>query len=83
MTKPKLIYILRSQCKECKLDKMIQFYRVPNGRPQEMFKAHIKYNQKIWPQKYGCTHKIEFTREIDKEYLWDLDNNEPVRREKL
>jgi len=83
MAKPKLIYRLRMQCEPCNLDRMIQFYRVPNGLPQQMFKAHEKYAKKTWPETHGCTHKIKFTREIDKTHLWDVETNSPVKREGL
>lgn len=77
----KLIYILRAQCEEHKLDRMIQFYRVPNSKPQVIFKAHEKHMKKTWPETHGCEHKIKFTRIIDEEYLWDVKNNKPVKRE--
>lgn len=76
----KLIYVLRSQCDKCNLDKMISFYRVPNATPTAMFEGHEKLNKQEWPKRYKCKHKITFTRELDKNYVWDLTQNKAVKR---
>lgn len=77
----KLIYILRAQCDTCSLDKMIVFYRVPNATPSAMYKGHEKqFRREIFPEKYNCTHKIRFTREIAKDYKWDEQKQVAVRR---
>ena len=77
----KVIYELRSQCDICKLDKAKYLYRVPNGKPQQMLKAEEKDNIRNWPEKYGCDHKIKFTRTTIKDYRWDTKLNKAVKVE--
>lgn len=84
MSKPLQIYILRSQCtKDCNLDKMDVFYRLPNARPAQIA-AQLKkaIRKKFWTQ-YKCEHVIKFTLEKEKEYVWDLEQNKAVKREGL
>lgn len=76
----KIIYILRSQCTLCGLDKMDVFYRIPNATPAkfvEKMKPHIR---RKFQQKYRCNHPIDFSLEIDPTYKWDEVNKKPVRR---
>lgn len=80
MTKLRQIYLSRAQCAQCGLDKMLQYYRIPNATPSAMHQAHKKELRKRFKEKYGCEHKITFSREIVKEYLWDLDTNTAVKR---
>lgn len=75
----KVIYILRMQCEECNLDKMISFYRVKNGIISEMYKGHKDHAKQTWPDKHGCTHKVKFTQETEMEYRWDTDTNQAVK----
>jgi hypothetical protein len=81
MTKPKIIYCTRARCEEHQLDKAMWFYRVPNATPVAMHNAHKKVLRKRFKEKYGCEHKITFTKEMAKDYLWDVDNNKPIKRE--
>lgn len=76
----KLIYILRSQCKPCNLDKMDVFYRIPDATPSEFIRQLKPHVRRKFREKYGCTHTIKFTREIDKDYVWDEVNQIEVPR---
>lgn len=77
----KVIYQLRMQCKTCKLDKMVNFYRVKNGIPNQMYKGHEEQTKMDWPEKHGCKHKIKFTRTTIQDYRWDEKNNRAVKVE--
>lgn len=82
MTKPKTIYILRSQClKGCNLDKMDTFYRLPNATPSAIAAQLKKAVRKKFWTVYKCEHIIKFTLEKDKEYVWDVDQNKAIKRE--
>lgn len=76
----RLIYVLRAQCEPCKLDKMVVFYRIPNGVISRMYRGHEEEMKKRWSKQYKCTHDITFTREVDPKYLWDVKNNKAVER---
>lgn len=79
----KTIYILRSQCNECKLDKMETFYSFGDGvTPTKYINQMKPHIRRAFREKYGCTHgkSIKFTREVDTEYLWDEEKNQPVKR---
>lgn len=67
----KLIYVLRSQCEPCGLDKMDTFYRIPNATPSEMIRQLKPHIRRKFREAYGCTHKVKFTREVDKTHMWD------------
>ena len=77
----KQIHVLRIRCNECKLDKMEVFYRIPNATPSEFIRQLKHHIKRKFVEKYKCTHRLKFTREIDKKYLWDEVNNVPVLRE--
>lgn len=76
----KLIYILRSQCKECKLDKMDVFYRIPDSTPTEFIKQLKPHIKRKFRTEYKCTHKVKFTREVDKHFVWDENKQVAVPR---
>jgi hypothetical protein len=76
----KLIYILRSQCDQCHLDKMDVFYRIPNATPSEFIKQLKPHIRRKFRTEYGCKHTVKFTREIDKAYMWDEVNGKEVPR---
>jgi hypothetical protein len=79
----KQIYILRIQCKPCKLDKMEQMYSFgPGVTPGAYFKQLKPHIKRKFREVYGCTHTkdLKFTREIDAEYMWDEELNLPVPR---
>lgn len=76
----KLIYILRSQCEPCGLDKMDTFYRIPNATPSDVIKQLKPHIRRKFRDKYGCTHRVKFTREIAKDYLWNEELGEAVPR---
>lgn len=76
------IYILRAQCTgDCDLDKMVSFYRIPNATPAAMAAGHKKVLRKRFREHYKCEHKVKFTLEKEKEYVWDLDSNKAIKVE--
>lgn len=76
----KQIHILRIRCAECKLDKMEVFYRIPNATPTEFIRQLKPHIKRKFVEKYKCTHRLKFTREVDKNYMWDEKANKPVKR---
>lgn len=76
----KLIYILRSQCEPCGLDKMDVFYRIPDATPSEVIKQLKPHIRRKFRDKYKCTHTVKFTREVARDYKWDEKLNVSVPR---
>ena len=89
----KQIYILRARCSgsleakpkevvdpSCSLDKMVLFYRVPNATPRAMAEGHKKVLRQRFREHYGCPHAVLFDLEIDKQYVWDVENKKPIKR---
>lgn len=77
----KTIYILRSQCERCDLDKMEVFYNLPNATPAKMYRKLRAAIRKKFPRRYGCRHKIKFTEETEERYRWDTVKNQAVEVE--
>jgi hypothetical protein len=75
------IHVTRARCELCSLDKMIIFYRIPNATPSEMHKAHRKELRKRFKEKYHCPHKVHFSREVDKDHVWDIKQQKAIKRE--
>ena len=76
----KMIYTLRSQCEICGLDKADDFTRIPDATPSEVIKQLKPHIKRKFRREYGCTHKLKFTRIMDKKYVWDEVNNVVVER---
>lgn len=76
----KVIYTLRSQCIPCGLDKADDFTRIPNATPSQVIAQLKPHIRRKFREKYGCTHRIKFTRIVDPNYKWDEVNNVLVAR---
>jgi hypothetical protein len=46
-----------------------------------MHVGHKRELRQRFRDKYDCTHKIKFTRVIEKQYMWDIKENKAVKRE--
>jgi hypothetical protein len=75
----KTIYVLRSQCEACNLDKMDVFYRIPNATPRQLADKLKKEIRKKFLVTYWCKHTVKFTLEKEKEYVWDDKLNKAVK----
>lgn len=74
----KQIYVLRSQCEACNLDKMDVFYRIPNATPRQLADGLKKEIRKKFLLTYWCKHTVKFSLEKVKEYQWDETANKAV-----
>lgn len=64
------IYVLRSQCDACKIDTMRTFTLKDNESPDEPFTQMERWVTLRFPKDHGCIHKITFTRQKEKGYMY-------------
>lgn len=74
------IYILRSQCVACGIDRMRTFTLKGNESPDQAYEQMERWVRQRWPKDHAaCIHEPFLSREMEKDYRWNTKKQKPVK----
>lgn len=74
------IYILRSRCKDCRLDTMRAFVKKDKSDVKDAY-FQLELNTKSkWKKERHCEHLLKFTHIIDRDYHYSTKLKKAVKK---